>query len=337
MSDKQKLSREIEKQAGILGIDHIGICTVEEAERFVSPSPREYLPQVKTVIAAALSYNYSWNSLPADSPGYIARYTTANFYNILYKKLKSLARFIKEKSGTTLSNRELYKIFVNSRLDDKGAAYAAGLGSLLTNSLLAVKGEGPRFVLGELLLTIELPAPEPAPAERTLHRACPACGKCCEHCPTGAIREEGRVEKSLCLQHLSSQLHWEPDHFCRVIAPHWGERFFGCTTCVDVCPLNRTAPLKEQEEELIGFIGTTFEAEELFTLRREDYNERFGKNQLSANWISPAALARNGLFMLYKQDKKERVSEYLTLMAELGWTKDELDELRFFCKYCLNL
>lgn len=256
----------------------------------------------KVIISASLSYNYNWNNESESAFGYIARYTTANFYKLLRIKLKALGDFIYQQTEMTMKKNELYHISINSNLNDKQIALQSGLGNILNNSLISVNHKGCKFVLGNLLINEDVDM-----CDSVIHQVneCGSCHLCIDSCPTGALKENRLFDKSICLQHLSSQIGDEFDSKLDYIIPHWNERFFGCTRCVDVCPLNnKNQQIECIAHELPGYIGTVFTADDcLKTIKKGEFKKKFTGNQLGANWIPEVALIRNYILMNFKNNK----------------------------------
>ena len=113
-----KIVQFIQNESKRLGIDAISIGSVKKMEQLQDqyyfnnkyPKPTNYFPECETIISAALSYNYEWNMVPGKTIGYIARYTTANFYRILSSKLKKLGTAIREKIAFNSSNKDFFRV-----------------------------------------------------------------------------------------------------------------------------------------------------------------------------------------------------------------------------------
>ncbi|MCG8569600.1 MAG: DUF1730 domain-containing protein [Spirochaetes bacterium] len=330
--------RWIMEEAKKLGIDAIGIISIDKlnqvyqqyqvADRFY---PQHFFPQAHSVLCAALSYQYDWNQESANSIGYIARYTSANFYKFLYQKLTILGRMIKEKKGGDLSKKEFYKIFVNSRIHDKTAALATGIGSWLKNNCLSINHQGPRFVLGEILFSCQLEEFVGQPEE-----TCVKCQLCIKSCPTQALKPY-QLDKKKCLQKLTTERNWTNKEFNDYIKPNWGSRFYGCTTCIDVCPLNKKNPIKTQKENFPGWIGTKVNFDELLQVDSTQIKTYFVQNQLSASWISKESLMRNALLALYHQNRISTIKEYVEKMKYLHWNDEEIGYIKEFLSSYLNI
>ncbi|HQJ06476.1 MAG TPA: 4Fe-4S double cluster binding domain-containing protein, partial [Spirochaetota bacterium] len=310
-----------------LGIDKISFAKVDDyiyyEKYFYKQNEfrdiRSLFSNAKTVVSALLSYNYEWN-IPADKPGCIAEYTSANFYKILSKKLDKLAKGIKRLSRDNCRNDKFYRIFVNSKLNDKLAAYSGGLGYIARNSLVTNAEYGSKFVIGSILLNIDIDPDLVAAVD-----LCKDCRACLNACPTGALSDK-KVVKGRCLQYISSSLDFNYD-----LIKEWGTRFYGCEECRAVCPYNQNLQIKDSGEELIGFVGNNFDLNNLFIFKKGDYKNYFKNNQIGAGWIDEVILARNCLASFYNIDRKF-VEKYLKEIELFGWNAAETEYLKNVCK-----
>ena len=296
-----------------------------------------------TVICAVLSYNYKWNDIPDNSEGYIARYTSANFYRILSDKLKQLNSSIIQFYRPNVFNKEFSLISINSNLirsniNDKLFAYLSGLGSYCKNSLISINNLGQRVVLGELFINIDITDNKNKNIFNKINSFCKKCNKCKLLCPTGAIKKSGIINRDICIQHLSSQLVWPEFVNKKSFYKLWGKRFFGCTVCIDVCPLNKNnfKPIDKNSDNLIGFIGTNFDLNKIIHFKKEDYKVFFKNNQISANWIPVLSLVRNCIVSLYNLNKMDIIADYLANIDNFEWDKNEKEFLKNIIFSLLN-
>ncbi len=334
-----KIVQFIQNESKRLGIDAISIGSVKKMEQLQDqyyfsnkyPKPTNYFPECKTIISAALSYNYEWNMVPGKTIGYIARYTTANFYRILSSKLKKLGTAIREKMAFNSSNKDFFRVFVNSEINDKFAAYVSGLGYYSKNSLISIKNQGPKFVLGELLLSIKIES------FGTISKNCGDCYQCITACPTGALQENGIIKKDICIHHLSSELNWPVFIKGKKFLEFWGTRFFGCTDCIDVCPNNKNnRKTSLTSDKFIGFISTVFDFKNILNLKKEDYKSYFKQNQISAKWIPHIVLVRNSIASLYNLGKISLIKEYFKKIDNFNWNNKEKEYLKNFSLFLLK-
>lgn len=246
-------------------------------------SPRSVLPDVKTVIAVALSEerlreesataadalvnapelrSSDADSQPSDARrGAVLGYATClDYHDVLRKKLKELAAFIKKRFPDAATRATVD----TAPLLEKDWASAAGLGFVGLNSLLVAPGFGSRVFLGELLVSVPFEtlsgystqadylaartALRASEGEKTFdyekaRDACLTCRRCLDACPTEAIVGDRTIDSRRCLNYWTIENRGEiPDD----IAQKLDGRLFGCDLCQQVCPWNaevdRAAP-----------------------------------------------------------------------------------------------
>ena len=238
------------------------------------------------------------------------------------KKLEIIAKEIKKIVAPLLSNSDFYRVFVNSKINDKKIAIYSKVGYMAKNSIIFVNGGGIKTILGTLLLNYEFNNNHVS----ELKNHCGNCDLCVTNCPTNAITKDKMVVKNRCLQHLSSQIEIPNKIDDKRYTDLWKNRFFGCTSCVDICPHN-SKNIKVSNDELIGYIGLTFNCEKIINMKKEDYKQNFNDNQLTASWIPTVTLARNGLLNLYYNNKNRIIGEYFDNLDFYNWDDYEKDLL----------
>src|SRR4030043_913363 len=93
--DNFKIINFIKEKSVELDIDNFGIGSIERFNEFHNKYfmnskysiPGDIFPECRTIISACFSYNFKWNKYSNEALGYIAKYTTANYYKILSGKL----------------------------------------------------------------------------------------------------------------------------------------------------------------------------------------------------------------------------------------------------------
>ena len=142
-------------------------------------------------------------------------------------KLKALGRFIWD------TYRHDLKVFVDTApLMEKPAAQAVGHGWQGKHTNLVSRQFGSWLFLGEILLSVDLPADQP----ETDH--CGQCRACLDICPTNAIPAPYRLEARRCISYLTIEHEGPID---RELRPLLGNRIYGCDDCLAVCPWNKFA------------------------------------------------------------------------------------------------
>jgi epoxyqueuosine reductase len=252
--------------------------------------PRFTIHDGKPVMISALPTGRGEEARPsAENPvGSIAAFAQKNFYREMTRRLRQLLRFLEEKGFHVKAE---CRIFCNSRLPEKEIAFRAGLGVQGRNSLLIIPGGGSLFVLGGIVFPegfagIAESAPSPAGAGSL----CGNCDACVRACPTGAIRENGRVDRELCIQAYTAEERPVPPE----VRGKWGITLYGCAVCQNVCPHNKRAP--RAADTVYGCLGPSFPLEKILACAVPEIRKSlFRGSVLDMSWISPAALKRNAL------------------------------------------
>jgi len=234
---------DLEQLADELGIDVVGAAAAEpyeETERHirdrrarglfadmrftmaqpeVSCHPEQLLPNVRTVVSAALCYYADEPELPPGH-GRLPRYTWYDAYAELRGKLDELGRRL---GGD-------YRVLVDENQHvDREAAARSGVGFYGKNTLLITRRFGSWVVLGTLVTDREL---ETTPQ---LALDCGSCTLCIEACPTGALDEPGTLDATKCLSYWTQSAHDPPEAYREALE----SQVYGCDICQDVCPWNR--------------------------------------------------------------------------------------------------
>ena len=193
--------------------------------------PQTLWPEARTVVSLALNYG------PAADPREVLDHTDRaaisvyaqgrDYHEVMKTKLKALGRFIWD------TYRHELKVFVDTApLMEKPMAEAAGHGWLGKHTNLVSRRFGSWLFLGELLLSVELPADEP----ETDH--CGHCRACLDVCPTKAFPAPYRLDARRCISYLTIEHEGAIDQELR---PLLGNRIYGCDDCLAVCPWNKFA------------------------------------------------------------------------------------------------
>jgi epoxyqueuosine reductase len=184
------------------------------------------LPGALSVICVAVPY--PGPSVDESCAATVAKYARcADYHDLIRVRLHALWQEI-----ATINVDAKSRIFVDSGpLPERELARRAGLGWVGKHSCLIHPDYGSRFCLGEILTTLELQPTTAMPEQ------CGACQACLDACPTGALISPGIVDARRCFSYLTIE-HRGP--IPRELRPFLGARLFGCDTCQDACPYNRT-------------------------------------------------------------------------------------------------
>jgi epoxyqueuosine reductase len=204
----------------------------------VRDDPRALLPRARSVISVGKLYNaprpYSTQFDHAEL-AWISRYAWGeDYHRVLRRGLRRLEASLREQAGAEFESR----ICVDTApVLEREYAREAGLGWIGRNTCLINQPRGSWFVLGELLVSIEI-EPDAPPPDR-----CGTCRRCIDACPTQAIvpfRGGYAVDSRLCISYLTIELRGA---IAEARRGGNGGHVFGCDICQDVCPWNRRASI----------------------------------------------------------------------------------------------
>jgi epoxyqueuosine reductase len=145
------------------------------------------------------------------------------------------------------------------------------LGWIGRNTCLINEPLGSWFFLGEILISLDLPADSPPPDR------CGTCTRCVDACPTqalipvaGAAGPEWRLDARLCISTLTIEQKGEAPEETRALT---GQHLFGCDICQEVCPWNRRSPLTN--EPAFQPLNARLDLAEMAALTHEEFRSQF--------------------------------------------------------------
>lgn len=279
-------------------------------------NPASVLSEAKSIISSFLFYLVPDEinpSIPGEPYGTVARYTQRNYYKELKKRLKKLAGVLKKKYKA--------KVAVHScgPIAEKPIAQRSGTGYYGKHGIIINPIYGSWIVLGEIITDLDLEPDEP------LNIDCGKCRQCIDACPTRAIIKPYIIDRNRCIQSLTNHLDIIPDAIARV----WSNRFYGCTTCQEVCPINKKVKPEPPKTD-IGVVGPYISLVEILKMDEDTYRNKYKDNQISARWINFEAMQRNALITLGNiKDKK-------TIVLIKNFTKSRSKILQETAIWALN-
>ncbi len=245
--------------------------------------PRQILPECKSILVLAVPYSspvprkrkYADESTThattsSDIKGRIASYAWGqDYHKILPKRMKKLVEFIELQVGKQVPNRYYTD---SGPILERDLAQRAGLGWIGKNTCLINPRQGSYFLLGEILLGIEL---EPDPPFTT--DQCGTCTRCLDSCPTQCILPDRTLDARRCISYLTIELkEGIPSEFRHLL----GQWVFGCDICQMICPWNRFA----SDEGDGAFTSSEFVSLPVLTeeisMDQEAFNQRYEHSPL---------------------------------------------------------
>lgn len=254
VTNTQELTASIKTEAHRLGFDLVGVTEPSPpphldvyrhwltagrhggmaylaSERALQPraDPRLILPECKSILVVAANY-LTQPSQPSVGQirARVAAYALGDdYHDVLLKRLDHLAAFIEVQVNQSVPNR----IYTDTGpILERELAQRAGLGWIGKNTCLINPQIGSYFILGELLLGIQLEPDPPFSSDR-----CGSCTRCIDACPTACILPDRTLDARRCISYLTIEEKGNIPANLRSLIGSW---LFGCDICQQVCPWN---------------------------------------------------------------------------------------------------
>ncbi|MGQ9818364.1 MAG: tRNA epoxyqueuosine(34) reductase QueG [Candidatus Kapaibacteriales bacterium] len=228
--------------------------------------PNVILPNAKTMIVCAYSYNTPYNRNSDDFK--ISKYAWGDdYHNVILPLLKKI-----EDKLTEIEPLHKSKSYVDTgSILEKAWAVRAGIGWMGKNSLVISKKFGSYIFLGVIITTVEIPADSP------IADYCGKCTKCIDSCPTGAIVEPKVVDSRRCISYWTIEAKANESIPDVIDLNNW---LFGCDICQEVCPWNRKAYKTNELAFAPKNSETSLTKEFLSNLDEETFRIRFKNSPL---------------------------------------------------------
>ncbi|MDR0539952.1 MAG: hypothetical protein LBG74_05550 [Spirochaetaceae bacterium] len=253
----------------------------------------------RSIMLCALPYG----NLQADEPlpedngeavyAEIAPFARFNYYREAARRLLKLACGLRAEG---LYAKKDFRIFCNSRLNEKYLAEHYGLGRRARNGLILIPEAGSLFVIAGMSLPFEIQRePEEADVDAGQFPLCANCmgkgrGKppCVRACPCGALEGDGRVTLEKCIQ-------WYASGNGAAVPPlvrnNWGKRLYGCGACQDACIYNQR-PLNGCITTL-GALPRFMDARKLCGMSDGALRAFFKGSAMGMSWLTPQTIRRS--------------------------------------------
>jgi len=286
--DPEALARELKAWAREEGFDRAGVASLEPSahgeflRRWLARGdqagmaylarrvetrldPASLLPGARCALCVALQYHpLAGEPEPAGDlwPRVAAYARGRDYHDLMGRGLERLARRV----AAAFPGCRARPYVDTGPLLERELAARAGLGAVGKNTMLLHPEAGSWFLLGELLLTLDL-APDLPLAD-----LCGSCTRCLEACPTGALAEPYRLDSRRCIS------HWTIEHRGEIpepVRPLLGDWVFGCDLCQEACPWNAAPAAADHPDLLLPPERAELDLAGLLTLERGEYVERF--------------------------------------------------------------
>ena len=191
--------------------------------------PRLILPECKSILVVAANYlTQPSQSSVGQIRARVAAYALGDdYHDVLLKRLEHLASFVEAQVNQSVPNL----IYTDTGpILERELAQRAGLGWIGKNTCLINPQIGSYFILGELLLGIQLEPDPPFSSDR-----CGSCTRCIDACPTACILSDRTLDARRCISYLTIEEKGNIPTKLRSLIGSW---LFGCDICQQVCPWN---------------------------------------------------------------------------------------------------
>ncbi|MFO7584924.1 MAG: tRNA epoxyqueuosine(34) reductase QueG [Anaerolineales bacterium] len=235
--------------------------------------PRRILPECRSILVVGMPYHPPPVE-PLNDPtprGRIAAYAMGDDYHLIIPgRLQKLLAFLEEQVGHPIPNR----IYTDTGpILERDLAQRAGLGWIGKNTCLISPTHGSYFLLGEILLGVDLPFDLPFTSDH-----CGTCTRCIDACPTNCIQPNRTLDAGRCISYLTIENKGDIPEDLR---PLMGEWVFGCDICQMVCPWNKRFGQHQADPAYAPRPGLPFPPIETdLMLTPQEFNRKFKNSPL---------------------------------------------------------
>jgi epoxyqueuosine reductase len=271
---------------------HAGEMGYMHAHAEARRHPRAILPSVRSVVMVGMSYAPTTNpgvATPGVEGARVALYAQgADYHAVLRERLRQLGAWLRERRPGCWGRC----VVDTAPLLERDFARRAGLGWFGKNSMLLNVHHGSWFVLGGLLVDVDL-----APSQPFTAGHCGTCTACLDACPTRAFVAPHVLDARRCISYLTIEVKGDVPVELR---PQVGNWLFGCDVCQEVCPWNRKASAGRPELAPRDDLRAV-DPVEVLGMSEDDFYERFHGTALVPR-PGRRVLARNAALVLGNTD-----------------------------------
>lgn len=195
------------------------------------------LGSAQSAVCVAMHYrtNEEWDER---THGKIARYARGtDYHEFMTARLRELLAWIQEQHPCE------GRVYVDTGpILERELAQRAGIGWVGKNTMILSRELGSYFLLGEILLSLELPPDRPH-----IEQFCGTCTRCLDACPTQAFEAPFVLNANKCISYHTIENRERVPH---ELSAQFGDWLFGCDVCQEVCPWNRKSLARSDEPAL---------------------------------------------------------------------------------------
>jgi epoxyqueuosine reductase len=233
----------------------------------------------------------------------VARYARgADYHEVMRERLDAVHAALADRAGHAVTGKSVVD---STPLLERDLARRAGLGWFGKNTLLINPQHGSFFVLGALLVDLDVPTDPPFAADR-----CGRCTRCLDACPTQAFVAPRTLDARRCIAYLTIELRGTIPADLR---PQIGDLLFGCDICQDVCPWNVRFATDGPDPALAHTLGA-LDPIEMLGMDEPTFAARFAHSPVSR--ATRAGLARNAAVVLGNRASTDAVPALTAALAD---------------------
>lgn len=212
-----------------------------------------------------------------ESRGNISVYARSeDYHTIAERKLKIIEEKMHQLGAV---NTEIH--VDKGILNDRIAAYEAGLGFFGKNGMLICEEFGSFFFIGQIIHDLEIIPDAP------LGKVCMNCGECIKRCIGGALSADGFcIDK--CVSHISQKKGELSESEEKLIVK--SGLCWGCDICQTVCPYNKRLETTAMPEFYENRIESLYLCD-IENMSNREFKRKYGNYAFS--WRGKSVLERN--------------------------------------------
>lgn len=258
----------------------------EDIEKRINPNI--YMKEGKTIISIAFPYLHNTEYI---DNGFSVYTRGEDYHKVVKSYLIKICEYIEELGGSAIA------LVDSNTLPERYIAYLAGVGFIGKNNMIITKKYGSFIFLGEIITDLKIECKDLRKFEEVNNfKECKECKICYDQCPTKAINSK-RKNCNICVSYLTQKKDLE-DKYIKLL----NGRVFGCDSCQNECPYNKTALFSNIERfKPFSFMNEN-NTKDLANINNKNFKETF--LQTSCGWRGKNVLKRNAIIKLAKEDLK---------------------------------